>query len=374
MVRFNAGFVRCSSQFCRVPVNGNIRYLTGRSSCVKEFHASSRQNEASQLSTPEIDKYREYYRNMQAVFNHVPEDVATKSPSLVTLHKRLQLPETFSLSTLARCLTCRSSHLPFHLHDQPRGSGFPNSVPTSALSDNHGLNIFGKNLLTYHVTHQVLLKYPRLPTVVLNAAVDAYISEQVLANVAKSWGIEIEETTVLERYLKGEPVQLSLGRLRYFNNTLKKEDGIEVVRSQNFSDTAAYALAARSIIGALWAHSHTSNKRLAFEFIDQHILSRKLDVSKLFQFEHPTRELSALCRREGLIPPVSKLLAESGRLSKAPVFIVGVFSGDEKIGEGFGSSLKEAKARAATDALMKWYCYQPVEGQANVVDHGAVIV
>lgn len=61
-------------------------------------------------------------------------------------------------------------------------------------------------------------------------------------------------------------------------------------------------------------------------------------------------------------------------MSKAPVFIVGVFSGEEKLGEGYGSSLKEAKARAASDALLKWYCYEPTEEQAAVIDHGAVIV
>ena len=128
------------------------------------------------------------------------------------------------------------------------------------------------------------------------------------------------------------------------------------------------------IIGALWACTQESNPQYAFQFIDKHILSRKLDITKMFQFEQPTRELATLCRREGLERPISRLLAESGRYSKAPVFIVGVFSGQEKLGEGFGSSLKEGKAKAATDALMKWYCYEPLEGQAPVVDHGTVIV
>lgn len=219
-----------------------------------------------------------------------------------------------------------------------------------------------------------MAKYPRLPTVVLNAAVDAYISQSVLASVGRSWGIELENSSVLDRYLREEPIQVSLGKLRFFNNALKREDGVELITSHNFSEDAAYALAVRSVIGALWAYTHETDPTFAFRFIDDHILSRKLDVTRIFQFEQPARELAVLCRRENLSPPVSKLLAESGRLSKAPVFIVGVFSGAEKLGEGFGSSLKEAKARAATDALMKWYCYEPVQGQAPVIDPGAVIV
>lgn len=326
------------------------------------------------IETPELNKYKDYYRQLQSAISEVPEDLATRSPSLVTLHKRLNLPKSFKLSTLARCLTCRSSQLPTDLSTPSAGASFPNTVPANRLHDNHGLNIFGKNLLTYHVTRQTIAKYPRLPTVVLNAAVDAYISQNVLANIGRSWGIELEHSSVLDRFLKEEPVQITLGKLRFFNNTLKKEDGVELILNQNFSEDSAYALAVRSIIGALWAYTHEVNPSLAFKFIDDHVLSRKLDVSKIFQFEQPTRELAVLCRREGLPHPVSKLLAESGRLSKAPVFIVGVFSGTEKLGEGFGSSLKEAKARAATDALMKWYCYEPVKRQAPLIDHGAVIV
>ncbi|RCH78450.1 hypothetical protein CU098_007496, partial [Rhizopus stolonifer] len=54
-------------------------------------------------------------------------------------------------------------------------------------------------------------------------------------------------------------------------------------------------------------------------------------------------------------PAVSRLLSETGRASSAPVFVVGVFSEDEKLGEGFGSSLKMAEFRACQDALVSFY-------------------
>jgi len=38
-------------------------------------------------------------------------------------------------------------------------------------------------------------------------------------------------------------------------------------------------------------------------------------------------------------------LYEAGRLTKEPVFVIGVFSGTEKLAEGFGSSLKMAEFR-----------------------------
>lgn len=45
-----------------------------------------------------------------------------------------------------------------------------------------------------------------------------------------------------------------------------------------------------------------------------------------------------------------RLLEESGRLSNAPSFVVGIFSGASKLGEGVGSSLKMAETRVCTHA------------------------
>ncbi len=43
-----------------------------------------------------------------------------------------------------------------------------------------------------------------------------------------------------------------------------------------------------------------------------------------------------------------RLLKETGRLSISPVFVVGIFSGADQLGEGFGSSLKMAEYRVRT--------------------------
>ncbi|CCF55657.1 hypothetical protein KAFR_0A02190 [Kazachstania africana CBS 2517] len=317
----------------------------------------------STLTKTELGKYEVYYKNLQTAINETPETIISKSPTLTTLHKRIGLPKEFTLSNLSKCLTCRSS---FSTSDSLT------ITATAKQADNHGLNIFGKNLLTFHVTKFLLMKYPRLPTVVLNAAINAYISKNVLANIARSWGVEVEQSTIMKRFLKNEPISVTLGKLRYYNNEFNKVDGIEMISKLNYSENDALALFVRSVISVLW----TINEHAAVDFIYKYILSRKLDISKLFYFENPTRELARLCERENFQKPVSKLIAESGRLSKAPVFIIGVFSGEEKLGEGYGSSLKEAKARAATDALMKWYAYEAVQNskQEPLIDPGTVIV
>jgi len=42
-----------------------------------------------------------------------------------------------------------------------------------------------------------------------------------------------------------------------------------------------------------------------------------------------------------------RLLRESGRASNSPIYVVGIFSGVDKLGEGFGSSLKMAEYRVS---------------------------
>jgi dsRNA-specific ribonuclease len=122
----------------------------------------------------------------------------------------------------------------------------------------------------------------------------------------------------------------------------------------------AYANFVRALIGSVHLHA---GRRAASDFIKAHILSRHLPISELFQFKQATRDLSRLCARENFEYPVARILSETGRHSRSPVFVVGIFSGEEKLGEGAGASLNEARTRAAIAALKAWYLYSPNAGQ-----------
>jgi len=123
---------------------------------------------------------------------------------------------------------------------------------------------------------------------------------------------------------------------------------------------AASASFIRALTGALHLHAGPAASKA---FHAAHILSRNLPLHTLFSFTHPTRDLSFLCKREGFEPPVARLISETGRHSRSPVFVVGVFSGDEKLGEGAGSSLNEGRVRAAAAALRSWYLYKPMSDE-----------
>eukprot|EP00088_Acartia_fossae_P022857 TRINITY_DN23961_c0_g1_i1.p1 TRINITY_DN23961_c0_g1~~TRINITY_DN23961_c0_g1_i1.p1 ORF type:complete len:124 (-),score=0.76 TRINITY_DN23961_c0_g1_i1:432-749(-) len=69
----------------------------------------------------------------------------------------------------------------------------------------------------------------------------------------------------------------------------------------------------------------------------------------------PKRMLSALLKRHGRERPLSRMLRETGRLSVSPIYVVGVFTGTERIGVGYGSSIKMAEHRAAQNALNSYF-------------------
>jgi large subunit ribosomal protein L44 len=75
----------------------------------------------------------------------------------------------------------------------------------------------------------------------------------------------------------------------------------------------------------------------------------------MLKFRDPKVALTETVAKFGREIPVSRLLKETGRFSNSPVFVVGVYSGAEQLGEGFGSSLKMAEYRAAEDALHRLY-------------------
>ena len=81
-----------------------------------------------------------------------------------------------------------------------------------------------------------------------------------------------------------------------------------------------------------------------------------------------------LCAREGFEPPLARLESETGRKSRTPVYVVGIYSGKEKLGEGAGSSLDMARKIASMASLKSWYLYSPgnkVRVPSDMVEEGA---
>lgn len=308
---------------------------------------------------------RAHKRKMQLQYPSPPVEAATKSAKLAALHARLYLPSRLPLQTLARTL-----------------------VDTSADSNpdfnNESLATLGHDLLANYTSEHLICTYPRLPLSVTFAAMYAYVGPKTLTAISYEWGIEnatvpggevdpglLQFRRVSPGALAKDFSQLQSARpyadQKGWRMTVSSKvfyddefgDAIKGPRSgdQGVTNDTARATFVRAVLGAIYLHA---GRPAAKRFFEQHILSRHLNISSLFNFSQPARDLARLCARENFEAPVAKIISETGRKSRSPVFVVGIFSGQDKLGEGSGPSLIEARERAALSALKGWYLYTPI--------------
>ncbi|KAI3637125.1 hypothetical protein MIR68_004831 [Amoeboaphelidium protococcarum] len=90
-------------------------------------------------------------------------------------------------------------------------------------------------------------------------------------------------------------------------------------------------------------------------FIQQHFLNRRLNWEPVAWLDSPEATIEQISQQFYGQPHKTRLLNETGRQSPMPLFVIGVFSGARKLGEGFGQSLSMAIQRARNDAILKHY-------------------
>lgn len=316
-------------------------------------------------------------------------DAALNSAKLAALHARLCLPTKIPLQTLARTLV-------------------DHSADENPAFNNSGLSYLGSTIINYHTTELLLMKYPRLPMSVLFEAVRAYAGGESLYRVARGWGVESaaapggEVDAGLLQFSQDPAKSMALQTWGYerseagYLDKFKWRRGMSsrVVYDDPFGDTVhtsthknddskaaaaeepklpadimaerrreyeavrnnAHAAHVRAVVGAIYSHC---GREMAKTFVQAHVLSRNLDIDRMFSFRSPLVELQRLCAREGFERPTARLESETGRLSRTPVFVVGIYSGKDKLGEGVGPSLDFARWKAGIAALKAWYLYSP---------------
>ncbi|KAI1353757.1 ribonuclease III [Xylaria sp. FL0043] len=305
-------------------------------------------------------------------------DRALRSAKLAALHARLSLSSKIPHQVLARALV------------DPSADAHPRF-------NNANLAFVGASLLQYHVSEWLITRYPRLPMSILFAAMKGYGGEPALHRIARAWGVESaaapgeevdpgylqfaneKPTVAMHRwgYARAEAKEIAKykwrrgvsSRVLYddpFGDMVPKETGApEASDAQNTKDILvrdpeqnAHANFVRAVIGAIYLNCGSETAKM---FIKSHVLSRQLDLSNLFKFQLPQLELIRLCARENFDDPVARLLSETGRASRTPVYVVGIYSGYDMLGEAAGASLEAAKVAACINALKSWYLYSPGE-------------
>ncbi|GAA5887135.1 hypothetical protein JCM6882_009459 [Rhodosporidiobolus microsporus] len=272
-------------------------------------------------------------------------------------------------------------------HDLPLSDS---PTTTHAHAHNGALAQVGNALLGTFTAELLLQSFPNLPTRANKAALTLYAGPKNLAQVAaQQWGVGPSR---LDRALVGKEDEGKMsakerayghlvggrGGARKVGNEVGAREGAAgpgLVRWNRkptsptkdavlFED--ALASVARAVLGAVY---QTHGLSAARSFAHAHFLSRLVpptstalpspsassDILPLLKFTTPSRVLSLSLAAHGLPALRHSLLKESGRLSAHPTFVTGAFSGNVKLGEGFGSSLKMSEFRASEDALRRVY-------------------
>ncbi|TFL02087.1 ribonuclease III domain-containing protein [Pterulicium gracile] len=213
-------------------------------------------------------------------------------------------------------LACtHSSFVPFHKHYHPQ----------QAVVSNAQLAHTGNALLGMFGAEHVHATYPYLPTRVLKAAVTSFVGPASCAAVANEMG-----ATPLLRW----------------HRTPRTPTAPAVLQVD------ALASIPRALTALVYQNRSLPSAR---QFAHSYLLNRQVDLRPLIKFTDPKKALLSLTVKFNRDRPVSRLLKETGRFSNSPVFVVGIYSGQDKLGEGFGSSLKMAEYRAAEDSLLRLY-------------------
>lgn len=197
-------------------------------------------------------------------------------------------------------------------------------------NNNAALEYIGKRVTGLFATEYIHSRFPQLHPGAFNTTLRAYIGNKSFSKIATEVGMQ---HTV--DWKAPEDDSVKLGHARVLADCMN------------------------ALVGAIYQEQ---GQDAAKKFIHDFVLSRDFDVRPGIKVQEPKRHLSILMKQLNKQPAVSRLLSETGRHSSAPVFVVGVFSGENKLGEGFGSSLKMAEFRVSAtesnDEAFNWLFLQ----------------
>ncbi|CAO0802501.1 unnamed protein product [Mucor circinelloides] len=182
-------------------------------------------------------------------------------------------------------------------------------------NNNATLEYIGKRVTGLFATEYIHSRFPQLHPGAFNTTLRAYIGNKSFSKIATEVGLQ-----------------------HTVDWKAPEDDSVKLGQSTVLADCM------NALVGAIYQEQ---GQDAAKKFIHDFVLSRDFDVRPTIKVQEPKRHLSILMKQLNKQPAVSRLLSETGRHSSAPVFIVGVFSGENKLGEGFGSSLKMAEFRVS---------------------------
>lgn len=221
--------------------------------------------------------------------------------------------------------------------------------PAFTLITDHGilpsefsrLQTRGSLLIKLFVADYIYAKYPNLGQNLYDQIANAYLSSEALGDVAKILGIS-------------QTLLISNSWRTTYSADEKYLDNICIKSLE-------------AVVGALYLNSGAVR---AHTFVKEHILSREINTYEFVLEQYPAASIIAIFKVLGREEPVARLLAETGRCSNDPTFLVGIYSGTKELAQASGHSLQAAENRACREVLRSHYfaeCEQIIPTQYELL-------
>lgn len=301
---------------------------------------------------------KESLANIVELENHLSHN----NPTLTALFHRLTLCDGnagIKYHELATCLNCPDSELSTKFKD------LPNNETYSSL---------GFSALKADILARTYLKYPRLPSSIADGVVLEFLGLKNLNNIGLTkFGLDLDRKTLLDSFLNKDGKYEIFGKVRSLstiaNNKLDKEI-VQIASTDDKLNTdkipIEYQPMSKAVL-AIFGLFKLKAPQLFNVYASDIFSIEDLPIQNVFYLQNSIETLTNICKIENLSKPIFKLLTETGRYSSDAMFIVGVYTKlGEKLGEGYGKSLIDAKKRAALDASIKYLAYSPVLAKNDI--------
>ena len=180
------------------------------------------------------------------------------------------------------------------------------------------LAVLGRSTMLFYVNEYLYFSYPAMDGSMLMDLSKAITNQAALVKLSKFLGVT--ELIRTKRNLD--------------------DPSLQWIISQSFS----------ALIGAIFKdQGPKSAKKLVHNFIVSQLTDKNLD--EVVKLQHPRLMLHSILASLGRPKPISRLLSESGRATHFPSFSVGIYSGNNFLGQGTGTSLKRAEQEAMVTVL-----------------------
>lgn len=213
------------------------------------------------------------------------------------------------------------------------------------LEHNGRLAVLGKSSIEFYLSEFIYCTYPNLEGYCI-CDISRYVaSSRCLSLLANYLGVSSLVLTRTEPFNTEPSYITSTDQINEVTSSqLDKPTSRGTVLSHSFS----------AVLGAVYVDRGPHPARYLIHTLFVSLL-KDLDVHSMIKFSHPKFILFKLMEEQKKPLPVARIINESGRLSHFPTFHVGMYSGEQLLGDGMGSSKDRAESEAAAAALHRHF-------------------